>query len=233
MQIGGCRAGRSRLLPGQAEIADEDRIRRVGEVVHLGHAPHAPAFEPGDEVGDAAVALPPVLVSALQALDDRGEQARLRRVGHVPDFVRGVAEGAKEVHLALVALGQLAAVAHADHLCPARLRQSRLAGNVSEVAGFLGIGHIEDRSAVVLLFPGKGIQQIVAVMPDIGDPTAALFVDDGLIGAAALEIVVTDELHVALLGLVLRRHGLREQGSEYRNPSGAFRAKARHAFLLG
>ena len=53
VQIGRRLPGRSRLLPGQPEIADEHRLRGVGEVVHLGHAPHAPAFDPGDQVGDA------------------------------------------------------------------------------------------------------------------------------------------------------------------------------------
>src|SRR6266480_4695668 len=167
-------AGGSRLLSGQAEIADEHRFRRVGQVVHLGHAPHAPAFDSGDEVGDAGVALPPVLVSALQALDDRGEQPRLPRIGHVPDLVRGIAEGAEQVHLALVALGEVRAVAHAHHLRPARFRQSGLAGNVSEVAGFLRIGHIDDRRAVVFLFSRERVEDVVAVVADIGDPAVPL-----------------------------------------------------------
>src|SRR5438445_11404945 len=105
----------------------------------MSHAPHSPAFDPGDEVGDAAVALPPVLVSALQALDDPAEQARPGRVAHVPDFVRGIAQGAKQIPLALVALAELAAVARAHHLSPAGLRQSRLAGYVRSVAVFLPI----------------------------------------------------------------------------------------------
>src|SRR5258706_1508766 len=187
VEIGGRRAGRSRLLPGQAEIADEHRFSRIREVVHLGHAPHTPAFDPGDEVGDAAVALPPVFVGTLQALDDRGKQARLRRIGYVPDLVRRIAESAKQVHLALVALGQLAAVAYAHHLRPARLRQSGFAGNVGQVAGFFRIGHIDDGRAVVFLLSREGVHDVVAVVADIGDPAAALLVDDGLIGAAPLE----------------------------------------------
>ena len=168
----------------------------------------------------------------LQALDDRGEQGRTGRIAHVPDLVRGVAESAKQVNLALVALGQLAAVAHAHHLRSARFRHSGLSGNVGEVAGFSRIGHIDDGRSVVFLLACERVEEVVAVVADIGDPTAPLLVDNGLIRAASLEIVVADKLHVALLGLVLRQ-GRREQDSEYRNPNGTLRAKARHAFLLG
>ncbi len=62
MQIGRHRAGRARLLAGQAEVADLHRLRRVLEIVDLGHALGAPAGHGGDEIGNAGLALPPVLV---------------------------------------------------------------------------------------------------------------------------------------------------------------------------
>ena len=103
---------------------------------------------------------------------------------------------------------------------------------MSEVAGFSRIGHIDDGRSVVFLLARKWVEDVVAVVADVGDPAVALLVDDGLVGAASLEIVVADKLHVALLGLVLGQ-GRREQDSEYRNSNGTLRAKARHAFLLG
>jgi len=63
VQVGRGRAGRARLLAGQAEAADEHGLLRVGEVVHLRHAARAPALDARDEIGDPGVALPPVLVS--------------------------------------------------------------------------------------------------------------------------------------------------------------------------
>src|SRR5205814_9010086 len=36
---------------------------------------------------------------------------------------------------------------------------------------------------------------------DVGDPAVALFVHDRLIGASSLQVMVADELHVALFGL--------------------------------
>ena len=69
-------------------------------------------------------------------------------------------------------------------------------------------------------------------MADVGDPAAALLVNDGLVGAAALQIVVADELHVALLGFVLR-HGLAdERDAERRKAGDVLRATIRHDPLL-
>ena len=38
---------------------------------------------------------------------------------------------------------------------------------------------------------------MAAVMPDVGDPAIALPMDERLVGAAALQVVKTDQLHVA------------------------------------
>src|SRR6266849_10874108 len=114
-------------------------------------AARPPSLDARNEKRDPRVALPPALVRALELTDDGREDRRLRRVGHVPDLVRSVAVVAQQIHLALVALGQLRAVAHAHHLRTARLVLPRLAWNVSEIARALRIGHIENRSAVGFL----------------------------------------------------------------------------------
>src|SRR6267142_2287692 len=141
---------RAGLLAGEAEIADEPGIRRVGEVVHLRHAPRAPAIQPGDEVGDARVAFPPALVRALELVHHDSDSRRLFRRGHVPDLVREVAERAQQVDLALISLGELGAVAHSHHLRAAGLALPRLARDVGQVARLARVGHVDDRGAAVL-----------------------------------------------------------------------------------
>src|SRR6266540_2033133 len=49
---------------------------------------------------------------------------------------------------------------------------------------------------------GERIRPLSAMMPDIGDPAVALARDDGLIGGARLKIVVADQPHIPLLGLL-------------------------------
>ena len=68
------------------------------------------------------------------------------------------------------------------------------------------------------------------MMAYVGDPAAALLVDDGLIGAAALQIVIADELHVALLGLVVRRN-VAGQESGRRGEGGDHALRARSHLL--
>jgi hypothetical protein len=45
-------------------------------------------------------------------------------------------------------------------------------------------------------------------MADIGDPAAPLMMDHGLVGRAALQIIVADEPHIALLRFSGRRRSL-------------------------
>ena len=44
-------------------------------------------------------------------------------------------------------------------------------------------------------------------MADVGDEAIALLVDERLVGAAALQVAVADQLHVALLGGLLLLRG--------------------------
>ena len=123
VELGRDRAGGAGLLPGQAEVADMHGMGGIAEVVDLGHALDPPAGDAGDEVGDAGVALPQVLVGVGEA-HQPGEQRRIGGVGDVPDLVALTAEHAEHVGLGGIALGQELAVAHAHHLGAAALRNS-------------------------------------------------------------------------------------------------------------
>src|SRR6185437_987617 len=62
VQLYGRLARGTGLLSGEPEVADELRMRGIGKVVDLRHAPHAPTLDAGDEIRDAGVAFPPALV---------------------------------------------------------------------------------------------------------------------------------------------------------------------------
>src|SRR5436309_2486469 len=167
-------------------------LSRITEIVDLRHSvgPPAGGTAIGDEVGDARVALPPVLVGVVEALHHGGDEPRLLGYAHIPDLVAHVAEGAQEIALGGITLGQGPAFADADHGRAARLRLPRRPGNVMEIAGPLRIGDVDDRRAVQLRLSRQWIEPPPPVVPDIGDPAGALALDDGLICRARLKIVL-------------------------------------------
>ena len=125
-------AGRIRLLPGLAEVADEYRPGWVAQVEDLRHAPGSPCGQAGDEIGDAGIAFPEILVRALEAADLA--QALWRaRVGHIPHLVRGITEHAEHVELVRITFGQTFAGADAYHLRAAGLVDAFLAGNMVQI----------------------------------------------------------------------------------------------------
>ena len=200
VQLGRHRAGRARLLAGQAEVADLHRMGGIAEIVDLGHAPGAPVGRAGDEVGDAGVALPPVLVGVLQPVQP-GDQDRVGRIGDVPDLMRLAAEGAQHVDGGAIGAGQGAAVAHPHHLRAACLVGARGARQMAQILRIGGIGDVDDRRAVGLGLSGHRIDRCrnvvgAAVMADIGDPAVALAVDRRLIGAARLQVAPAGQPHV-------------------------------------
>jgi hypothetical protein len=78
------------------------------------------------------------------------------------------------------------------------------------------IGDIDDRGPVEFCLPGYGIERFryrigAPVVSNIGDPATLLVLDGGLVGAAGLKIIVSDEPHVFRLGRIadLLRLGLR------------------------
>ena len=107
--------------------------------------------------------------------------------------------------LLLSARGRRASVADADHLGAAVLALLRLPRECAR-----GTAVASDRSRprstcrCASSMPVSGLRLHAAVMADVGDPAVPLAVDGGLIRAACLQIVVADELHVALLPFVLR-----------------------------
>jgi hypothetical protein len=100
---------------------------------------------------------------------------------------------------------QRASTADANHLRAAVLTLSRFTGNMSEVSRFLRIGHVDDRRAVLFVLAGDRVPLCSTVMADVSDPAIALMVNRGLVGASRLQIIVTDERHLALVCSVLCR----------------------------
>src|SRR5262249_29163461 len=64
---------------------------------------------------------------------------------------------------------------------------------------------VEDRGAVDLLIAGKRVELSAAVMADVGEPPIAVLANQRLGGAARLQVVETDQPHVAHVGPLLRR----------------------------
>ena len=96
-------------------------------------------------------------------------------------------KGAQQVDLALIGVGEGAAVAHADHLRAAPDSGVgsllRLAGYVGEIAGMSGVGDVHhEGGAVTFLHAGEGIGLRTAVMADVGDPALPLMMNRRLIG---------------------------------------------------
>src|SRR5207253_11204331 len=99
VQSRGNRSLRARLLADEPEIANEPRLRRVAEIIDLRHAAGSPLRAARRQIGDPAVALPPVLVRVAQPTDHDGQQARLAWLGDVPDLLRQTPEGAQQIGL--------------------------------------------------------------------------------------------------------------------------------------
>ncbi len=207
-------ARRSGLLAWQPEVADEHRLGWIAQVVDLRHAARAPLGIAADDIGDAGVALPPVLVRVDEAVDDDGHAARVRRIGDVPDLVGGAPERAQQVHLALVRARQIAAVAQPHHLGAAGLALAGLARDVHEIFRPLRNRHVDDGGAVALGLRGERVGLSAAVVADVRDPAIPLLVDDRLIPGSGLQIVEADQLHVAHFGPLLRRHAHAERDAD-------------------
>src|ERR1700694_3874928 len=97
--------------------------------------------------------------------------------------------------------------AHPHHGCSTAfalgVRIPRLAWDMGHVLGMLGIGDVDERSSVGLHLAGEGVKLLAAMVADVGDPAIALLLDNGLIGASGLQVVVTHQIHVAGSGCSL------------------------------
>src|SRR5262245_38753615 len=157
MQFGWNRTRRARLLARQTEVTDKNRLGGIAQVINLCHAAGAPFGLTGNEARDPRVAFPEAFVRIPQSAYHNSHATRLSGIGHVPDFMGGVAEAAKQIDLASVCPRQLAAVAHASHLRAAglaRARCRRLARDVRGVLRLLRIGYVDEGRAVVFRLAG-------------------------------------------------------------------------------
>ena len=180
---------RARLLPGQSEIANEDGVRRIAQVVDLRHARCPPRRIAADQIRNARLALPEALVRLLQVVDHSGEERRLFGNRDVPDLMPDAAQRAKQIELALVRLRQIGAAARAHHLRLTGSLRFAAARDVRNVFGLTRIGDVDHRRAVVLEFAGQHVRHRTGVMADIRDVPIALFLNDRLVGAARLHLV--------------------------------------------
>src|SRR5574341_1079073 len=71
---------------------------------------------------------------------------------------------------------------------------------MSEVFRVLRIGDVDDGGTVRLVAAGQRVHRAAAVVTDVRNPAIALPLDLRLIRAAALQIAVADERHVAGVG---------------------------------
>ena len=173
--VAGGRLGRAWLGADHAEVADELRRGGIAEIEDLQPAVGGPSLglQVGDQVGDAGVALPPVLVRAVEPLGEDGDLLGSGGIGDVPDIVAEVAVGAQQVDLAGLAPRQLVAGAGLDHLRAAiRTDGSHLEQMVGERAP--RVRHVDDREAIGLHLAGQRIERRAVMMADIGDPPIAL-----------------------------------------------------------
>ena len=207
-------AARVRLDPGQAEVADVARRRRIGQVEDLQDARRAPAVHGADQVGDAGVALPPVLVRVLVAgrcaacLDHRPHERRVRRIGDIPNLVTPVAVRPQQVEVTRPAARKLIAGAYLNHLRPAGPAGRR---NVRQVDRRFRCGDVDHRRAVGLHRPRQRIERFAGVVADVEDPPRPLPHRQRLIGRAALQVVRPDEARVERLLAVPPASLLRRQ----------------------
>ena len=83
------------------------------------------------------------------------------------------------------------------------------------------------------VLPVSGLGCIAAVVADVGDPAVALLLDHGLIGAAGLQVVVADQLHVVVfrrtLGRTLCSRGCRKENRQGGLPGAQVNRHGRHA----
>ena len=238
VQVGRHGAGRAGLLADQTEIADIHRLRRIAEIVDLGLPARAPVLQAGNEVGDAGVALPPVLVGVHEVGRDGADLLGIGRIGDVPDFVRLVAEHAQHVDRVADRPWAACVPSQMRTICAPPCSPSPSSPGIC--ARYFGCSGSVTSMIEVPLNSACLVSRIdrlrhrigAAVMADIGDVAVALLVDDRLVGAARLQVVVADQAHVlgfgrsadALLLLRHRRHR-RERGQS----DGRGREPSRHA----
>ena len=185
-----------RLDTGQAEVTDASRGGRVGEIENLHDARRAPAVDRPDQVGDAGVALPPVLVGVLISrrrpahLGHRAYEPGTRRVGDVPDLMALVAVRPQQVEAPGVSARKPVAGAHLDHL---RAAGAAGRGDMGQEPRCGRIADVDHRRPVRLDGAGQWVQRLPGVVADVDDAALPLPHRQRLVGRAPLQAVRPDE----------------------------------------
>ena len=223
VEIGPCSsvgtgAARARLLADEAEVADEHRLRRVGEVEHLRHAARAPVRR-RPRRGRRCRCRTPTSSCACPSACRRRRRWREGFSGAVTSHTScaRLPKVRSRYTLDLSAFGQVGAVADAHHLRAAgfALRPAR-----PECArGSAGLrGSVTSTIEVPLssVAAGQRVHGLAAVVADVCDPAPALLWIDRLVGAARLQRLVAEQRHVRSARAVLRdcRTGESSQSEE-------------------
>ena len=136
----------------------------------------------------------------------------------VPDFVRLPAERAQQIDRVRVALGQRSCRRRrAPSAPPPCSPRPSMPGICARYFGCFGSVTSTIEVPLNSAWPlsgltGFGTAWRPAVMADIGDVAVALLVDDRLVGAARLQVVVADEPHVPGFRRIADLRRLRERG---------------------
>ena len=107
-----------------------------------------------------------------------GDAGRPGRVGDVPDLVPDLPKLRSRYTLLLSARGS-SLPSQTRTICAPPASPCPSLPEYGQVLRLLGIGHVDNRRAVALLFSGERIELSAAVVTDVGDPAIALFVDSG------------------------------------------------------
>src|SRR6516225_12243634 len=154
---------------------------------------------------DPGIAFPPAFMGVVELAFALPDQRRLRRVSDIIDLMAFAAEHPQQIGVVGIALGQCTAVADARHLRTAVFVIAGGAWNMREISRMRRISDVHDRGTVEFGLSGQPIDGLrdlgrAAMVADISDISVALVMDCRLVGAAALEVVVTNEPHIHGLG---------------------------------
>src|SRR5215510_13120270 len=151
-----------------------------------------------DDVGNARIALPPVLVGAREVSDHGAHKRRVAWVCHIQNLVCLIANGTEQVGLCRIALWQIFPGAGSYHLCTSGFaRATSHPWHVMQITGILRVGHIHDGSPIRLRLAIQWIARRPTVMTNIGNEPSTLRLDDRLVRGAALQVMKAHKGHIS------------------------------------
>src|SRR5260221_1479244 len=102
-------------MTGKAKVPDLYWMRRIAEVIDLGHAARAPVGCARHQKGNAGLAFPPALVGILEAAEPR-DQNRIGGAGAISQFLRIAPQSTQLVCPVAISLPQVHVLTEAQHL---------------------------------------------------------------------------------------------------------------------